>query len=140
MRFGSVLRLRPLGLHPATWLVGLLAATLFLFIAIPGEQIDPDESLASEWWDEQTQQVSQSLGELYHHSIDEANQIVTPGRSELYVHGWPRRCAIRGFGEMLAPQPYSSAYGFFGMSSPYRGRNQVRYWTQTANWPLRNEA
>src|SRR5690606_5557111 len=34
----------------------------------------------------------------------------------------------------------SSAYGFFGMSSPYRGRNQVRYWTKSANWPLRSDA
>lgn len=140
MRIASVLRLRPLGLHPATWLVGILAAAIFLFIALPGELIDPHKSLNSEWWDEQTELVSQSLYEQYRHKFDEARQTVTPGKSELHLHGWPRRCAIRGFGEMLDPQPYLRGYGYYGMSSPTRGRNKVRYWTQSANWPLRNDA
>lgn len=86
MRFTSLTRWRPLGLHPFTWLVGLVATTGLVLIEVPGVKYSSGNTPNTRQWREGGQhhkvfQWARRAGEPYKNT--------SMASFDYYDHGWP---------------------------------------------------
>ncbi len=138
MRFGSLLRVRPLGLHPFTWLAGLVVGLALVLIMVPGEVWDWRHQ--GDTWD------ARECEKAVFSAIDRYRGrafFSTPDVC-VYVHGWPMPCAVRARGPILdstvdersEPKLRFAASAWTPLYEPDPGAIS---WSNYDNWPFHSD-